>query len=436
MDELLAVLSLQNPHWSQIQQDTGVKRPRYLHKILRYLETGEIVVLNGVRRSGKTTLLKQTVEELIQIGKKPSGILFVNCDDPLIQKLQEPLPDILETFQTNVSADEDITLIFDEIQTIPKWELWLKAWYDLKKYKIIISGSSAKLLDSGLSSKISGRYLKIHVYPLDFSEYLQFRNISVPSEKLEFITRRYEIGSLLREYIQYGGFPAAVRIENQDIRKDHLSTYFDSILFRDIEEMHDVRNHSVLRRLLVYLITNISAPFSYRKLALMYNVDSRIVIDYISFAEDAFLLFELQNFSYSLKSQNTGHKKIYTIDTGLRNSVAFSFSADEGRLVENLVFVNLKQNGYSIYFWKDKNEVDFVIPHRDYTLSAINVCYSDDIPEREIKGLNEFENAFKGKIKARIVITKDVEKQEDGILFIPLYKWLLAGSGDILQEME
>ncbi len=192
----------------------------------------------------------------------------------------------------------------------------------------------------------------------------------------------------------------------------------------------------MLRRLLVYLITNISAPFSYRKLALMYNVDSRIVIDYISFAEDAFLLFELQNFSYSLKSQNAGHKKIYTIDTVLRNSVAFSFSEDESRLVENLVFVNLKQNGYSIYFWKDKNKVDFVIPHRDYTLSAINVCYSDDIPEREIKGLNEFENAFNGKIKARIVITKDVEKEEDGILFIPLYKWLLAGSGDILQEVE
>ena len=426
MSQLAEHLSTQNPHWLSRPVDTGVPRERYLKKIRGYLATEEIIVLNGVRRSGKTTLLQQTIQDRIDQGSDPKSILFVNCDEPPVQRLADPLAEILEVYQREIYGGDQITLIFDEIQAVPGWEKWIKAWYDRKNYQILLSGSSAKLLDSGLSSKISGRYLKVPVYPLDFTEYLQFHQKSVPHGVIEQAAGKYEILAELRQYLQYGGFPAPTRIPDEQIRTEHLSTYFDSILFRDIEEQNDIRNTSVLRKLLVYAVTNISVPYSYRKLSRMFGVDSRIIADYLAFAEDAFLLFEIQNFSYSLKSQNISNKKLYAIDSGLRNAVAFRFSADEGRLAENVVYIHLRRNGYNPYFWKGTGEVDFVVKHRDGALSAINVCLTDDIPEREVRGLAEFSETFGNAVQTKMIITRDLEKEERGIFYVPLWKWLLG----------
>ncbi|MDO5845609.1 MAG: ATP-binding protein [Methanocorpusculum sp.] len=427
MTNLLGLLIEQNPHWEGKMPDTGVRRSAYLKKIQTYYDTGEIVVLNGVRRAGKTTLLLQTIQELIQKGANPKSILFVNCDEPQVHNLNDPMEEILQVYRSDVYGQDNVTLIFDEIQTIPEWQRWIKAWYDRKKYRIIISGSSSYLLDAGLSTKISGRYLKVPVYPLDFAEYLAFHHQRIPADRLEETADKFTLLTYMRQYLQYGGFPASARIADESVRSDHLAAYFDSILFRDIEGLHDIRSPGGLRKLLIYLITNIASPFSYRNLAKLFGLDPRIAADYISFAEEANLLFEIQNFSYSLKAQNTGSKKIYTIDGGLRNAVAFSFSADEGRLVENAVFIQLKRMGFLPYFWRGTNEVDFVVQKKDRSLISINVCYTDAIPEREAAGLHEFAEAFAGQTVSLMMITKDTEKEEGGIVYVPLWKWMLAG---------
>jgi predicted AAA+ superfamily ATPase len=229
---------------------------------------------------------------------------------------------------------------------------------------------------------------------------------------------------MLRSYLQFGGFPAAVRIADDQIRTEYLSMYFESILFRDIEEQHDIHNPSVLRKLLRYAAANISVLFSYRKFAKVFGTDPRIVADYLGFSEEAFLFFTVQRFSYSLKSQELSGKKLYMIDTGLRNAVAFRFSADEGRLVENAVYVHLRRYNQDMYFWQGSGEVDFLIRHRDNSFTAINVCYSDDIPEREVRGLQECSAVL--HVSRMILITKDTLREEGGILFVPLWKWLLA----------
>ncbi len=305
----------------------------------------------------------------------------------------------------------------------------------MKKYTIIISGSTSSLLTSSLASLISGRYLKITVYPLDFSEYLTFKGADIPKDKLSMRAGRFELIERLRNYMNEGGFPAVVLMKDENLKKEFITGYYNTIIFRDIERIHEIRSPKVLHDLIEYLLTNTALPFSYSKISKMLDSDISTIKDYVEFANEAYLIYELKTFSYSIRVQNASRKKIYAIDCGLRNAVLFRFSDDIGRLAENIVYLSILRNDLDLYFWKDKNEVDFAVKHDDNTLSAVNVCYTDEIPERELKGLNEFQEKFTGKTNKRIIITKDLEKNEDGILFIPLYKWLLDGTREILKPV-
>ena len=255
---------------------------------------------------------------------------------------------------------------------------------------------------------------------------------SIYKDRLEMRAARFELIENLRNYMNEGGFPAVVSMRDEELKKEFINGYYNTIIYRDIERIHEIRNPKVLHDLIEYLLANTALPFSYGKIAKMLDSDVSTVKDYIEYAQEAYLICELRSFSYSLKVQNTGPKKIYAIDGGLRNAVSFRFSEDAGRLAENLVYLSLLWSGFEPYFRKNKNEVDFVVKHGDYTLSAINVCYSDDIPEREKKGLTEFDADFAGKVNRKVIITKDLEKEEEGILYIPLYRWLLDGAGTIL----
>jgi len=427
MADLLELLVALNPWWSGRDFDTGVRRDRYLSKIKRYCTTGEIVVLSGVRRSGKTTLLCQMIRDLIdEQGVDPRSILFVNCDEPTLAHLDRPLEAVLDTYRSNIWSGEGAWLVFDEIQTIAGWERWLKATYDRKRFRLVISGSSSYLLDSEVSTLISGRYLAVPVYPLDFSEYLLFHGMGIEPDPVTLAARKYDILNLLGQYIREGGFPQAVRQEDGDVKADQLRAYYDSIVYRDIVQVNKVRNQRALADLLSYLLTNIASPYSYRQLVEVLGIEAATIREYIRYAEMARVLFEVQYFSYSLKVQARNNKKVYCIDTGLRNAVSFTFSADEGRCVENLVFLELRRRGGDPYYWKKMGEVDFVLKNPDNTLTAINVTYTDTPPEREMNALREFAADFDGRVKDLVLITKDTARTDGGIRCVPLWRWLLA----------
>ncbi len=426
MTTLFEILTSLNPWWTGQEFETGKPRVTYFSKIQRYLNTDEIIVLSGVRRSGKTTLLFQTIKYLIEDRNvPPRSILFVNCDEPEISGMENPLSKVIDSYRKEIPSDGPIYLVFDEIQSIEGWERTIKALYDRKKYKIIISGSSSYLLDSQLSTLLSGRYFTIPVFPLDFREFLSFQGITVSGDPVELTTRRYEILTHLKRYLREGGFPIVVLQEDESIKNDYLMAYYDSIVYRDIIRVNEIRNQKALAELLHYLFTNFTGAYSYRRLKDLLGIDLNAVQDYIHFAEMAKILFEINHFAYSVQAQKRPNRKIYCIDNGLRNAVAFRFSEDEGKLSENLVFIELLRSGTRPYYWKKKKEVDFVIKHQDTLLTAINVSYTDSIPERETDGLEEFKREFGEKVKELIVLTKDTDGEENGIKFIPLWRWLL-----------
>ena len=198
---------------------TGIIREKYFLKIRKYLDTGEILVLNGVRRSGKTTILFQTVDELVlKRGVSPEKILFVNCDDPLLSEFENPLETVIDTYRKDVYAGDDAWLILDEVQSIDGWERWIKSYYDRKMFKIIISGSSSYLMDSGLSVLLSGRYLPVSVYPLDFSEFLMFKGFDYYTDPVALAGDKYKIMNYLSDYLKSGGFPQVVWQDDDEIR--------------------------------------------------------------------------------------------------------------------------------------------------------------------------------------------------------------------------
>ncbi|MGA2121497.1 MAG: ATP-binding protein [Methanoregula sp.] len=426
MTTLFELLAAQNPWWSGRPFDTGRERQKYVSTIRRFLRTGEIIVLSGVRRSGKTTLLYQTIRLLITSQKVPAkNILFVTCDEPAIAGLKNPLLETVDTYRREIAAKGTIYLVFDEVQAVENWEREVKSLYDRKQGNIILSGSSSYLLDPQLSTLLSGRYLAVPVFPLDFSEYLRFHDLVPPKDAASRAARKYEITTHLRQYLREGGFPIVVLQQDERTKQDYLRAYYDSIVYRDIVRTNVVRNQKALAGLLLYLLTNIASPYSYRRLKEMLGTDIDTVRDYIHFAGLAKILFEVQAFAYSLPAQARQNKKIYCIDNGLRNAVSFRFSEDEGKLAENLVFLELMRSGAAPYYWKGTREVDFVVRSTDNTLTAINVCYSDAIPDREYEGLREFAGECKGKIHDLLVLTKDYEAKDGKIHCIPLWKWLL-----------
>ncbi|MCK9632636.1 MAG: ATP-binding protein [Methanoregula sp.] len=424
---LAELLASMNPWWAGMDFETGKPRPAYLATIQRYLDTSEIIVLNGVRRAGKTTLLYQTIRHLITgRGVPPRNILFVKCDEEGVASPGQSVSAIVDTYRKEVSVQGTIYLVFDEIQTIKNWEQTVKSLYDRKQYRIIISGPSSYLLDSKVATLLSGRYLTVTVFPLNFVEYLSFHGLEPAGDPVVLASRKYEIITLLKRYLREGGFPGVTLHEDERTRQDQLRAYYDSIVYRDIVRVNEVRNQKALAAVLHYLFTNIASLYSYRKLKETFGIDISTLQDYIHFADMARILYEIQVFSYSLQTQARANKKIYCIDNGLRNAVSFRFSEDEGKLAENLVFIELLRSGSDLFYWKNNHEVDFVIKNPDTSLTAINVCYTDSVPEREYESLQEFSNIFSEKVGKRIILTRDKEGEENGILYIPLWKWLLS----------
>ena len=264
------------------------------------------------------------------------------------------------------------------------------------------------------------------MFPLSFKEYLLFNNISLKKENLKkkivLEKTKYLILKHLKDYLKLGGFPE-VFFKTKRYKTKILEQYFDDILYKDIIDRYNL-NSQKAKDLALFLISNFTGLISLRNLRNSLGISYDTIKDYLSHFKEAFLFFTLDYFSYSYKEQKILASKVYCIDNGLRNAISFKFSKDEGNLVENLVFVELKRLGEDVFYWKGKKEVDFVVKEKDQGLIAINVSYTDDIDEREIKGLLEFKKKFK-KTKKMALLTKDLEKKEKGIYFIPLWKWLL-----------
>lgn len=416
-----------NPWWEngKVNEELQGKKRQEYKELLASIDLKEVTIITGVRRCGKSTLMYQIIDNLLKKGVKPEHILFVNLEDKKLS--QDALDDIYSIYRKEMNLEEKAYVFFDEIHKRKDWESWIRKKYDLKtKDKFVISGSCSYLLKKEYSTLLTGRNLSYEVSTLDFKEFINFKDSDIDYEKINrgILTEKTKIKILkyLDEYLNFGGFPE-VLFRQETFKTKLLSQYFDDILYKDIVDRYNL-NSEKAKDLALFFMNNFTGLVSLRTIRNALGMSYDTTKDYLSHFKEAFLFFSVDHFSYSFKEQKTLPSKIYTIDNGLRNSVSFKFSKDEGKLAENLVFIELKRRDFSPYYWKGKKEVDFIIKNKDQSLSAINVCYGDEIEEREIEGLTEFKKEFE-KTKDLLLITKDLEKKENGIRFIPLWKWLL-----------
>ena len=390
-------------------------------KIDTYLRQDIIKVITGVRRCGKSVFCF-----LVLNG---TNFGYVNFDEKELAGL-ENYDEILRYIQ-EFYGDVDY-LFLDEIQNLENWELWVNS-LNRRGYNLIITGSNAKLLSRELATHLTGRHISLELFPFSFREYLDFAGFHISDEYTE--QERGTILNCLKKYMEVGGFPEVV-VKGYDYA--YLQTLFDSIILKDVVKRYNVRYADDLHNLATFLISSFSNEVSYTKLKNMLNFRSvHTVQNYMRYIEDTYLIFHLDRFSFKQKEQINSPKKVYAMDTGMINALGFSFSKNIGKLMENIVAVELlrQKSGSSsrigIFYWKDQQhrEVDFVIRKGTDVSQLIQVCYDINDPktrERELKSLIR----AKGEMDCSdlLVITWDLESVEkykgSSIRFVPLWKWL------------
>lgn len=438
--ELLEILG----DWNFWRKDleTGRERTKYLDECLRRLDANVVLAVIGARRAGKSFILRQLVKKLVEKGVAKEDSLMVNFDDKrfaeFYPKLLDEVWDAYQEFVKPVkpAAGGKPFVFLDEVQNVPGWEKWVRTMHELGKAKIIVSGSSSKLLAGELATLLTGRHLDVVVFPFDFKEFLSFKNLEAAGE-LDFATKKTELKRAFNEYLEFGGFPEVVLTADAGDKKQLLLTYFDDVLTKDVEKRHKVRESGKLRALARFYLTNASNSVTFNSLKKFLGTTTNTIEKFSSYLEEANLVFFVKRFSFKVREQEKTARKVYSIDAGLANAVGFKFSPNYGKTAENVVAVALRKKqaqnpGVEAYYWKNARgeEVDFVVKEGLKVKQLIQACWNlggYETRNREVKALLKASREL--KCRNLVVVTEDYEAQEktggEKINFIPLWKWLL-----------
>ncbi len=311
------------------------------------------------------------------------------------------------------------------------WEIFVRRLHN-EGQKVYITGSNARMLSHELGTHLTGRHIQTELFPFSFAEFLRFNKIRIDKNNFYSPTKSTSLRKLFRDYVRQGGFPEFLQTKNQE----YLKSLYENIIYRDVVARYNIRNTRTLIEMLHFLISNISKETSYNALKNTFGIsNANTVKEYISYFENAYLLFSINKFDYSLKKQLANAKKIYTIDTGLANIISFQFSENFGRQLENIVFLELRRQSKEIYYHKNKHECDFITRKNQKVSDAIQVCQSmenDSTRKREINGLLEAMNDY--QLQTGFVITEDEEETilQKGMTIhvLPAWKWLLGYMGE------
>jgi len=420
-----------NKHWKNKYQNIFTRK--VLDKLIKYLSIRQVIVLSGIRRSGKTTIFQLLINHLIDNSTNPKEILYINLDDPFFSDIAKEAKNLYKLLEeSKIITGFDVKYLFlDEIQAVPDWEVYVRRVYDTLDLQIFITGSSAKLLSTEIATSLRGRTISYEIFPFSFKEYLQFKEIEVnlhSSKSLSFIQ------NALNSYLKDGGFAETIN-EDKSISRKILSDYLELIVYKDIVDRYNITNRSLLKILNKYCFTNISTLVSFNKLynefkSQGYKLSKDTIYNYMSHLEDAYTLFTVPIYRNSIKEENRNPKKIYAVDNGFKKIYDYAIDKDISKLYENIVFLQLRRQTKDVYYFKEKQEVDFYAKLEDKEV-LINVSYIIDdkkTRDREINGLIEAMNYFKLNCSYLVTQSEDtvVQIEEKKIYIIPLYKWLLG----------
>lgn len=396
-----------------------IVREKYLNQIIPLVDKNLIKVITGVRRSGKTVLLSQIQDYLLQNGKSANQIINISLESKKNSKFKNG--DVLYDYL--ISACEDLkqkTYIFlDEIQVVSKWEEVVASLLVDVDCDIYITGSNSKLLSGELATLIAGRYIRIHVYPFTLSEAKKMlvQNGNFKSDE-----------SLFQDYLKYGGLPMRFSLEKVSL-DTYLSDTYDAIVIKDIVQRNKIKDPSLLNMILSFLMDNIANPFSARSIvnALKQegiNTSVETVISYIDYIKKAMIVYSAQRYDIKGKKLLTTGEKYYAVDLGLRNCVKTSQQIDYNKLYENIVYLELLYRGYDVKVGKtDDYEIDFVAYKNNETL-YVQVCYmlgSEETIQREFGNLEKINDNY-----PKYVISGDLpDFSRNGIKHYNIIKFLL-----------
>ncbi len=421
-----------NLWWTKEYRFEGIEREA-LEDIVPWLKRKEIIAILGTRRAGKTTILYQIIDYLLKQKVNAKNILFIKADDDRIEK-DNLIDTILNEYYKIINPKGKIFVFIDEIQESKPWNKTIKRIYDLnKEIKIMITGSNASIVKEELSTLLAGRYAAFEIFPFTFLEFLRAKKIEIKNKE-DMFKQQHTIKHFLRSFIVQGSFPEICLEKDEKMKEELIHFYFDSIFYRDVIKRKNIRNPEKMEKLVKYYLQNIGNLANYTKIGSMVDLTTDSVGEYTKSLEDAYLIFAINLYEFSYKKQIINPKKIYCVDTGIRNIVGFRFSDDMGRYYENIVFMALWRKYKEIYYWKNNNECDFIVK-KGRSLQAIQVCYNlktiQTSQDREVKGLLEAMEVL--KLREGIIVTDDHEGKEEindkKVLFIPLWKWLLHQEG-------
>lgn len=381
-------------------------------RLYRFPEAKNLAkVAVGIRRSGKTYFLYQTMRQLIAQKIPLDHVLYLNFEDdrllPINQKKMGEMIDALYTLQPDLH-NHRCFLFLDEVQNVEGWPLVIRRLLDTKDIEIYITGSSAKLLSKEIATSLRGRSLSIEIQPYNFEEYLDSRNLPLPRKPFgKKVLDQYR--QHLLEFFQIGGFPGVQELATNE-RLETLQNYVEVVVFRDIVERHKVANIKLLKYFVNVLLKNATSRFSINKFykdmhSQGYKIGKDTLYNYLEHLEDAFLIYAVPVFTESLRTLETTPKKIYAVDNGLINANTFTLSLNFGKLLENQVYLDLRRQKKEIYYYTTSEgyEVDFITKDQEGKYEMIQVVWDQSDPrtyEREERALKsaEKELGIKGTI--------------------------------------
>jgi len=403
-----------NPWWEKRDFSTGIERPKYSKITRDSFSYNQVELLTGGRRTGKTTLLRQAIKELLKT-TPANEVFYLQADMPGI--VDKTITAHVDDFRALFGHPYDgkIYLFIDEIQCCEGWDREIKSMYDLGFTKIFITGSTSYLIESRGSS-LTGRQRTTNVRPLDYNEYLSFRGLKVsPAET--YLHNKY-----LEDYMMQGGYPSVALGAPEGYMEDTIQ----DIINRDIIRLFRARNSGDLMKILGMTAAGLATRVSFHRFAKALGSTVKTVKKYAEYFEKAFLVSFLEKYSASLKDRIYSNKKIYLADTSIKN--LFFLGTDFGARAENLLFNFLKENFRRLgYFAAGGREVDFIIETPDGAV-PVESKYVDSLEKDDVRlaGLRLYVKKFRPK-RAYVVTRSFEEEFETGktaVKAVPLWKVL------------
>ncbi len=370
-----------NPWWEEpFSVENKIERTGLLNRMESYLDIPGIVLLSGLRRVGKTTLMKLFIHRLIQKGIDPRHIFYVSLDDYLLAP--HSIIDITAEYRkiNKLPVEEKVYFFLDEVTHKEQFHQQLKNLHDRQNVKIYAASSSSSILKDS-KAFLTGREYVMEILPLDFPEYLEFKKITVKKRDQRLLETYFE------EYLHTGGIPEYVLYR----QREYLQGLVDDIIYKDIIAYHKLKNHQVIKDMFKILMGNVGNPISAYKISNTLKISAETVSRYLQYFEDTYLIYLVPRHGKT-NQQLSSPRKIYAADTGIRN--LFTGFVNKGRAFENYVYLRLK-NYDPVYVLENQLEIDFLLDNR----VLVEVKYGEEIQGKQKELFDKFNAEHKQVVK-------------------------------------